>query len=64
MEGNPFSIDMNVNNFLGMKMFKRFVEFSFLKNAINNIPLPHSSLEVFLIDIYPLIVLNYYSLTP
>ena len=37
MEGNPFSIDMNVNNFLGMKVFKRFVKFSFLKNAINNI---------------------------
>ena len=34
MEGNPFSIDMNVNNFLEMKMFKRFVEFSFLKKAI------------------------------
>ena len=34
MEGNPFSIDMNVNNFLWMKMFKRFVEFSFLKNTI------------------------------
>ena len=64
MEGNPFSIDMNVNNFLWMKMFKRFVKFSFLKNAINNIPLPHSSSEVFLIDIYLLIVLNYYSLTP
>ena len=64
MEGNPFSIDMNVNNFLWMKMFKRFVKFSFLKNAINNIPLPHSSSEVFLIDIYLLKVLNYYSLTP
>ena len=34
MEGNPFSIDMNVKNFLGMKIFQRFVEFSFLKNAI------------------------------
>ena len=32
MEGNPFGVDMNDYTFLGIKMFKRFVEFSFLKN--------------------------------
>ena len=32
MEGNPIGIDINDYIFLGINMFRRFVEFSFLKN--------------------------------
>ena len=34
MEGNLFGIDMNVYTFLGIKLFQKIVEFSFLKNTI------------------------------
>ena len=34
MERNPLGIDMNVYTFLGIKLFQKLVEFSFLKNAI------------------------------
>ena len=34
MEGNLFVTCMDVHSFLGIKMLKRVVEFSFLRNAI------------------------------
>ena len=63
MERNTFGIDMNVYTFLRIKLFQKIVEFNFLKNAI----IVFLSLSLVLrsvLNIYLIIVFNYYSLTP